>query len=105
MKNDLPEINVGDKVKVWQKIGEDKDGRERITPFTGVVISRKHGKETGSTVTVRGEVQKIAVEKIFPLHSPTIKNIEIISRHKVRRSKLYFLRERKGKGARLRRKD
>ncbi len=104
-RDDLPEISPGDKVRVWRKTGEDKDGKEKISPFAGVVIARKHGKGVRSTITVRGEVKKTMIEKIYPLHSPTIKKIEVLDRHKVRSSKLYWLRERKGKKARLRRKE
>jgi len=99
----LPEINVGDKIRIWQRITEGE--KKRITPFTGLVIARKHGKGITSTITVRGEIKNIAVEKIFPVHSPTIDKIEILSHHKVRRAKLYYLRERKGKKARLKRKE
>ena len=105
LRKDLPEISPGDKLKVWQIVGEGKDGKERVTPFAGIVIARKHGKGISATITVRGEVGGVAVEKIFPLHSPTIKKIEVLERHKVRRSKLYFMRQRKGKKARLKRKE
>ncbi len=105
LRQDLPEISTGDEVRVWQKIGEGKEGKERVTPFTGIVIARKHGKGVSATITVRGEISNIAVERIFPIHSPTIKKIEVLTRHKVRRSKLYFLRQRKGKKARLKRKE
>lgn len=103
-RKDLPEISPGDRIRVWQRIGEKDSEKERVTPFTGIVISRKHGSEMGATITVRGEVKGVAVERIFPIHSPTIKKIEILERHSVRRSKLYYLRERKGKKARLKRK-
>ena len=103
LKQGLPEIRPGDKVTVWQKIGEDKEGKEKVSPFTGIVIAKKHGKGLSSTITVRGETKRIIVEKIFPLHSPTIKKIDIIAQHKIRRAKLYYLRNRRGKKARLKR--
>jgi len=103
LKKGLPEIKPGDTVKVYQKIKE-KD-KERLQAFEGVVLARKHGKGISSTITVRRVVSGIGVEKIFPLHSPTIEKIEILKRGKVRRAKLYYLREAKGKKARLKRKD
>jgi large subunit ribosomal protein L19 len=99
LRNDLPEVNPGDKIKVWQKIKEGD--KERVTPFEGLVIAKKHGKGISATITVRGKVKGVGVEKIFPIHSPTIDKIEILAHHKVRRAKLYFLRSAKGKRARL----
>ncbi len=101
LREDLPEIKVGDRVKLWQKIKE-KD-KERITPFEGIIIAKKHGKGITATITIRGEVKGVGVEKIFPIHSPTIDHIETLARHKVRRAKLYYLRTAKGKRARLKR--
>ena len=103
LKKGLPEIKPGDTVKVYQKIKE-KD-KERLQAFEGVVLARKHGKGVSATITVRRVVSGIGVEKIFPLHSPTIEKIEILKRGRVRRAKLYYLREAKGKKARLKRKD
>jgi len=103
LKKDLPEIRPGDLVKVHQKI-KTKD-KEKKQIFEGIVIARKHGKGINATITVRKEVKGVAVEKIFPLHSPTIEKIEILQRHKVRRAKLYYLRKAKGKKARLKRKE
>jgi large subunit ribosomal protein L19 len=81
--------------------GEAKGAVERIQVFEGVVLSRNHGEEPGATFTVRKiAAGGVAVEKIYPLYSPTIKKIEIVSRPKVRKAKLYFLRERVGKAAR-----
>ena len=94
-RTDLPEIHVGDYVKVWQRIKEGN--KERVTPFEGYIIAIKHGNEIGATFTVRGEIAGVGVEKIFPLHSPTIEKIEILQRHKVRRAKLYYLRRLVGK--------
>ena len=99
LKKDLPEIRPGDLVKVHQKIKEKDKERKQI--FEGIVIAKKHGKGITATITVRKEVKGIGVERIFPLHSPTIENIEVLERHKVRRAKLYYLRELKGKKAKL----
>ena len=108
----IPEIALGDKVKVViylelpKKAGEDgKKGKERIQAFEGVVIS-KHLASTniGSTITVRKMFQGGGTEKVFLLNSPWIKSIEIVSSSIVRKSKLYYLRERTGKSARLKRR-
>jgi large subunit ribosomal protein L19 len=86
------DIRAGDTVRVHQKI-EDK-GKTRIQVFEGLVLLRKHGTEPGATFTVRKVVDSIGVEKIFPLYSPLIDKIEIIRRSTVRRSKLYYIREK-----------
>jgi len=85
-------IKAGDTVKVHQKI-QDK-GKTRIQIFEGIVLARKHGAEPGATFTVRKVASGVGVEKIFPLYSPNIDMIEIVRRSKVRRSKLYFIREK-----------
>ena len=85
-------IKAGDTVKVHQKI-VDK-GKTRIQIFEGVVLARKHGDEAGATFTVRKVASGVGVEKIFPLYSPNIDKIEIIKRAKVRRAKLYYIREK-----------
>lgn len=103
LKKNLPDIRPGDTVAVYQKIKE-KD-QERVQTFEGLVLARKHGKEVGATITVRKVVSGIGVEKIFPIHSPAIEKIEILKRGKVRRAKLYYLREAKGKKARLKTKE
>lgn len=103
LKKDIPDIRPGDIVGVHEKIKEGD--KERIQVFTGVVLARKHGKEMGSTITVRRIMDGVGVEKTFPLHSPTVNKIEIRKRSKVRRAKLYYLREAKGKKARLKRKE
>ncbi|HDZ54282.1 MAG TPA: 50S ribosomal protein L19 [Candidatus Nealsonbacteria bacterium] len=103
LKKNLPDIRPGDTVAVYQKIKE-KD-QERVQTFEGLVLARKHGKEAGATITVRKVVSGIGVEKIFPIHSPAIEKIEILKRGKVRRAKLYYLREAKGKKARLKTKE
>lgn len=99
LKKNLPDIRPGDAVRISQKIKEGE--KEKIQEFEGLVIARKHGKEIGATITVRKEVSGIGVEKIFPLHLPTIEKIEILKRGKVRRAKLYYLRKAKGKKAKL----
>ncbi len=85
-------IRAGDTVRVHQKI-QDK-GKTRIQVFEGVVLARKHGNEAGATFTVRKVASGVGVEKIFPLYSPNIDKIEIVKRAKVRRAKLYFIREK-----------
>lgn len=98
-KDSLPDIRPGDFIKVHQKIKEgDKD---RIQIFEGQVLARKHGKSAGATITVRKIIEGIGVEKIFPINLPSIEKIEITKRVKARRAKLYFLREAKGRKARL----
>ena len=111
LKKNLPDIRPGDTVRVHQKIRETYKGkkgkieeRERIQVFEGVVIARKHREEPGATITVRRIISGVGVERIFPLHAPTIKKIEIVSRAKVRRAKLYYLRKLVGKRAKLKRK-
>lgn len=86
-------IKPGDTVKVHQKIVDIK-GKARIQVFEGMVLARKHGNEPGATFTVRKVSGGIGVEKIFPLYSPNIDKIEIVRRSKVRRAKLYFIREK-----------
>ncbi len=102
-KKELPDIRPGDTVRVSQQIKEGE--KERIQDFEGLVIARKHNKEIGATITVRREISGIGVERIFPLYSPIIKKIEILKRGKVRRAKLYYLRQIKGKRAKLKRKE
>lgn len=86
------DLRTGDTVRVYQKV-KDKDGKTRLQVFEGMVLARKHGKEAGATFTVRRVTGGYGVEKIFPLYSPMIDKIEIIKRSKVRRSKLYHIRE------------
>jgi large subunit ribosomal protein L19 len=90
------DIRSGDQVRVWQKIEEDK-GKFRLQAFEGLVLARKHGSEPGATFTVRKVVGGIGVERIFPLYSPMIDEVELIRRSKVRRAKLYFIREKASK--------
>ena len=89
---DLPEIRPGDKIKVYQQIKEGD--KTRVAPFEGLVLARKHGKGITSNFTVRKVVEGIGVERVFPLHSPTIKKIDVLSRSKVRRAKLYYIRDK-----------
>ncbi len=99
LRADLPGLKVGDSVKVHVKIVEGD--KERIQPFEGVII-RKKGGGIRSTFTVRKISYGIGVERIFPLHSPRIDRIDVISRAQVRRAKLFYLRNLKGKAARIR---
>ena len=86
------DIRTGDTVRISVKIEEK--GKTRIQMFEGLVIARKHGAESGGTVTVRKISHGVGVERIFPLYSPSIEKIEVIRRTSVRRSKLYFIREK-----------
>lgn len=99
LKTELPDLRPGDTVRVYQKI-QEKD-KEKIQAFEGIVIARKHRKEAGATITVRKIISGIGVERIFPIHSPTIEKIEILKKGKARRAKLYYLRKAKGKKTRL----
>ena len=99
LKDQMPDIHPGDTIRVHQKIKEGD--KERIQIFEGLVLARKHGKGINATMTVRKVSQGIAVERIFPIHAPFVEKIEIVKRAKVRRAKLYYLREAKGKKARL----
>lgn len=99
LRTDLPEIKPGYTVRVYQKVKEG--GKERIQPFEGLVIAKKHGQSINATFTVRKISEGIGVERIFPLHSPTIEKIEVLKKSKVRRAKLYYMRKRFGKAARL----
>lgn len=86
------DIRAGDIVRIHQKIQEK--GKVRLQMFEGLVLSRKHGTEAGATFTVRATLSGIGVEKIFPLYSPMIDKIEIVRRSKVRRAKLYYIKEK-----------
>ncbi len=97
----LPPIKAGDTVRVYQKY-KDKD-KEKIQMFEGLVLCRNHGNEMGAAITVRKIASGVGVEKIFPLHSPVIDRIEIVKSGKVRRAKIYYIRDAKGRKARLRR--
>jgi len=99
LRADLPEFRPGDTVRVHVRVAEA--GRERIQVFQGVVI-RRQGGGLRETFTVRKVSFGVGVERTFPLHSPSISKLEVVSRGHVRRAKLYYLRERKGKKARIR---
>lgn len=99
MRTDIPQFRPGDTVKVHVKIREGD--KERIQVFQGVVISKRKGT-INSSFTVRKVSYGVGVERIFPLHSPQIEKIEVVSLGRVRRSRLYYLRARKGKAARIR---
>jgi large subunit ribosomal protein L19 len=99
LRDDLPEFAAGDTVRVHVRVAEA--GRERIQVFQGVVISRKGGG-LRETFAVRKVSFGVGVERTFPLHSPIVSKIEVVTRGRVRRAKLYYLRERRGKRARIR---
>jgi large subunit ribosomal protein L19 len=107
VKKEIPDIKPGDTVKVYQKITDVRDDKikERIQVFEGIVLAKKHGKGISATITVRKVIDGVGVERIFPLHSPFIEKIEIVRSSKVRRAKLYYLREAKGKKAKLKMKE
>ena len=102
LKQNVPDIQPGDVIRVHQKLKEGD--KERIQVFEGVVLAKKHGVGINATITVRKVTQGVGVERIFPIHSPLIEKIEIVRRSKVRRAKLYYLREAKGRKARLKAK-
>ena len=97
-RSDLPEIAIGDTVKVWVKVKEGN--KERLQGFEGLVIAKKNGS-CRETFTVRRLSFGIGVERVFPMHSPKIDRVDIIRHGKVRRAKLYYMRERVGKSAKL----
>ena len=99
LKKDKLDIRPGDLVKVFQKNLDKEGGKPQV--FKGIVLARKHGRGLTATITVRREVKGIGVERIFPLHSPLVEKIEVVKRGKVRRAKLYYLREAKGKKRRI----
>jgi large subunit ribosomal protein L19 len=101
MRTDIPTFRAGDTIKVHAKITEGE--KERIQVFQGVVIRKRNGN-TGATFTVRKISYGIGVERIFPLHSPSIDKIEVLARGKVRRARIYYLRNLRGKAARIKEK-
>ena len=101
MRLDLPDFGPGDTVKVHVKIKEGE--KERVQVFQGVVISKRKGT-VNATFTVRKVSYGVGVERIFPLHSPVISKIDVITRGRVRRAKIYYLRKLRGKAARIREK-
>jgi len=98
LREDLPEFGVGDTVKVMYKVVEGS--RERLQPFQGIVI-RRHGSGSRETFTVRKVSFAVGVERTFPVHSPKIITLEVITHGNVRRAKLYYLRDKVGKAARV----
>ena len=101
MRADLPDFKAGDTIKVHARIREGE--KERVQIFQGVVIRKRKGK-TGATFTVRKISYGVGVERVFPLHSPAIDKIEIVTRGKVRRGRLYYLRNLRGRAARIKEK-
>ena len=98
MKEGLPEIRIGDKVRVSMRIVEGT--RQRLQVFEGVVIARKRGNNRES-ITVRKQSYTVGVERVFPLHAPSVDKVEVVGHSKIRRAKLYYLRDLRGKAARL----
>jgi large subunit ribosomal protein L19 len=98
LKSDLPEIYVGDTVKVGVRIREGN--KERVQPYEGVVIAKRHGG-LNETITVRRIFQGVGVERVFMLHSPQVASVKVERRGKVRRAKLFYLRDRVGKATRV----
>jgi len=101
MRVDIPDFKPGDTVRVHAKIKEGE--KERIQVFQGVVIRKRNGN-TGATFTVRKVSYGIGVERIFPLHSPVIDKVEVLTKGRVRRGRLYYLRNLRGKAARIKEK-
>ena len=101
LKSEVPELNIGDTVRVHNKIKEGNT--ERIQMFEGTIIA-KRGGGISATFTVRRVSYGIGVEKTFPIHSPNVEKVDIIRSGKVRRAKLYYLRERSGKSAKVKEK-
>jgi len=102
LKEKLPEIRPGYTVRVNSKIKEGD--KERIQTFEGLVIAKKHGRGINATITVRKVSHDVGVERIFPIHSPTIESIEVTKKGKVRRAKLYYIRKKSAKESRLKAK-
>ena len=98
MKENVPQFNVGDTVKVHVQIKEGD--KSRIQVFEGTVIAKKHGG-INETFTVRRVAHGCGIERVFPVHSPNVKDVQVIRRGKVRRAKLYYLRDRVGKAAKV----
>lgn len=97
------DLRAGDTIRVWSKIQEK--GKTRLQAFEGLVIGCKHGKELGATFTVRKVAHGVGVERIFPLFSPLVDKIEILKRAKVRRAKLYYIRDKAAKEIRRKMKS
>ena len=104
LRKNIPSFRPGDTVRVHVRLKEAEGDKERLQPFEGVVIARR-GRLTSATFTVRRTSFGIGVERVFPLHSPVIGSIEVVQQGRVRRAKLYYLRGRKGKAARIQRAE
>ncbi|MCL6623656.1 MAG: 50S ribosomal protein L19 [Fimbriimonadales bacterium] len=98
LRKDLPELHPGDTVRVHVRVREA--GKERLQAFEGVIIAKKHGG-IAETITVRKISDGVGVERTFPLHAPVVAKITVVKRGKVRRAKLYYLRKKVGKAARI----
>ncbi|MEI6494461.1 MAG: 50S ribosomal protein L19 [bacterium] len=96
------DLRVGNTVRVWQKIQEK--GKTRLQAYEGLIIAHKHGSEAGATITVRKTASGVGMERIFPIYSPVIDKVEIVKRAKVRRAKLYFIRDKAAREVRRRMK-
>jgi large subunit ribosomal protein L19 len=109
LRKKVPDVQPGDTVKIYQKFKETpkkgQEAKEKIQVFEGIVLAKKHGSEIGATITVRKVISGVGVERIFPLHLPSIIKMEVLKRTKTRRAKLYYLRTAKGKRAKLKRKE
>lgn len=101
LRDDIPDVSPGDTVRVMVRVVEGE--KERLQPFEGVCIARKGGG-LRETLTIRKVSGGVGVERIFPIHSPTIAELKVLRKGKVRRAKLYYLRERRGKKARIKEK-
>lgn len=101
LQNDVPQVEVGDTVRVHVKVKEG--ARERVQVFEGTVIAKKHGG-IEETITVRRISYGVGCEKVFPLHAPNVVDVECVRHGKVRRAKLYYLRDRLGKAAKVKEK-
>ena len=101
LQNDVPQVEVGDTVRVHVKVKEG--ARERVQVFEGTVIAKKHGG-IEETFTVRRISYGVGCEKVFPVHAPNVVNVETVRHGKVRRAKLYYLRDRMGKAAKVKEK-
>lgn len=97
------DIRPGDTIRVWQRVKEGN--KTRLQAFEGLVLACKHGKEPGATFTVRKVIDGIGVERIFPLYSPVIEKIDLVRRSKVRRAKLYYIREKAARQVRKKMKQ
>ena len=95
LRSDIPDVRPGDTVKVFQKVKEGN--KERVQSFEGLVIARNNGRGISATITVRKVAGGIGIERVFPIHSPTIQKMEVLKRSKVRRAKLYYIGEKAAK--------